>query len=339
MHQGEGMDDPWTILPAWPNVRPEVVRQITAGANNVSSHIETPSGGYVLRISRDTSGRGRVKWEHALLQRLRHADLSFAVPRPIPTASGRTYEGAAHDEWDSVARLVLLIPGREPEHGNVGEAAICGEALGELDGVLSRIDTENAQPRHRRVAGHAGHGASVLRAIAEVSHRPTDAATGRRLDVVSAHLSGCVSDLLRTLPSQLIHADFDPSNTLVSEGKVSGVLDFELSAPGPRALDLATGLRGFGIASWCGSPNWSIISAFAAGYQQRIVLTPDELSAVPALLLWREATSLAHWLERLHLGLTTETDVARRVTNLLHCDDWLLANGDELIRRIDGAAP
>ncbi len=338
IHEGERVFDPQKILFAWPNVRPEVVRQITTGANNVSYRVETPSGCYVLRISRNTSGLRRIKREHALLLRLQHADLSFAVPLPMTTVSGRTYEVATHDEWDSVATLVSLIPGREPEAGNVGEAVICGAALGELDDILSRIDAEDVQTGHRQSGDQAGDHASVLDALWKVVQRPADARTAPRLNVVLAHLSECVADRLRTLPSQLIHADFDPSNTLVSEGRVRGILDFELSVRGPRALDLATGLRGFGIASWSGSTNWPIISAFATGYQQRITLTPAELSAVPALLLWREATSVAHWLERLHQGLTTKVDFARRVMNLLSCDDWLRANGDELMRRIDGTS-
>jgi len=42
--EGERVFDPQKILSAWPNIHPEIVQQTTAGANNVSYHIETPTG-------------------------------------------------------------------------------------------------------------------------------------------------------------------------------------------------------------------------------------------------------------------------------------------------------
>jgi len=128
--------------------------------------------------------------------------------------------------------------------------------------------------------------------------------------------------------------DFYPTNTLVDTGAVSGILDFEFSGTGHRAMDFAIGLAAFSTRNWVEGCSWPLVDAFAEGYLGRTPLTDGELTATPTLLLMREVASLIHWLGRMEQGLATLEDIHSRVHRLLSLDRWLEAHGDEVAARL-----
>jgi homoserine kinase type II len=136
-------------------------------------------------------------------------------------------------------------------------------------------------------------------------------------------------------PRQVIHCDFFPSNVLIEEGAVSGVLDFEFAGLGERAMDFAIGLVAFSFrtweAGWRNGPDGLSVDAFAGAYLATLPLATHELAAVPDLILMREAGSFVHWLGRLGRGLTTREDIEGRAERLLDLDAWLATNGDDLL--------
>lgn len=329
------------LISAWPVATSGQLRPTSAGTNNRSHFVDTPTGSYVLRIYQNTNDPDRIRYEHALLRQLPFADLSFDVPLPLAADTGDTFVVAGDDGTPIVAALFAVIPGREPQRGNVADAMACGQALGELDAALARVAVESTfpgppwfgEPSSPAPAYNmawdsieAGGEFSIIAGKRQVLHRLLN------------HLIEHAPELYARLPHQIIHADFYPSNVLMCGSRVSGILDFEFASPGPRAMDVAIGLGAFGISMRQPDNDWKLLDAFAAGYRRRIALTAPEIDALPDLLRLREATSLAHWVERHGRGLTTEHDIVRRVERLLDVSQWMTEHGDNLIEYVAQAA-
>lgn len=330
------MIDPQEVLAAW-TLTSRSIRVADAGTNNRSYIVETVTGSYYLRVYLNTNDLERIRYEHALLLQLRQTRPSFAVPLPLSTNTGRTYAVITEDDHAVIAALFPVISGREATRGDVAEAAICGEALGELDTAMACIEIE---PTLAGLPWLGQPGAvhpmvpDPLTAIARLS------LASETRDQVRALLSDLITAaprLYARLPQQVIHGDFYPSNVLMEGKAVSGVLDFEFASPGPRAMDFAVGLWAFGIAHWRTGEDWPLIAAFAAGFRRRIALTPVEIDALPTLIHLREATSLIHWIGRFRQGLTNERDIEDRTNRFLNVDDWIRTHGGELVHHVAAA--
>src|SRR5215208_2585360 len=84
-------------LAAWPLAGPWTVQRVLAGGNNLSYSVATPGGRYFLRVYQNTANPARVRYEHSILTRLAESGLSFAVPAPIPDATGTTLVAIGED--------------------------------------------------------------------------------------------------------------------------------------------------------------------------------------------------------------------------------------------------
>jgi len=331
------MIDPQEALDAWPVPPSRTLRPTDAGLNNLSRLVDTPIGSYFLRVYQNTDDIARIRYEHALLLQLQHAGLSFAVPQPLATREGETFVVTADEGDNVVAALFPVIPGWHPEPGNVAQAEACGEALGELDGALACTKVDSRLPTLGKF-GELYHVSPLVPdplAMAEELRVPTG--ERHRLRAFFEDLLALIPDLYRRLPLQLIHSDLFRSNVLMRADRVTGLLDFEFASPDLRAMDLAVGLCAFGVVARETSDEWQLIEAFARGYRRRVALMREEIVALPTLLRLQEATALVHWVGRLHRGLTTEDDVARRAADMLGLDDWLRSHGEELIRHVGNA--
>src|SRR5262249_47795620 len=67
---------------------------------------------------------------------------------------------------------------------------------------------------------------------------PVDSAACLRLVQLLHHVEEHVPTLYTTLPQQIIHGDFDPSNVLMEGDRILGLLDFEFSGQDLRVADL-----------------------------------------------------------------------------------------------------
>ncbi|HEX6510118.1 MAG TPA: phosphotransferase, partial [Chloroflexota bacterium] len=121
---------------------------------------------------------------------------------------------------------------------------------------------------------------------------------------------------------QIVHRDYDGTNTLVEDSRVCAILDFEFAAPDLRALDLAVALLQFAPLPPDEVAVLSL-SAVAAGYLGRLPLLPAELAAMPRLMVLYRSMSLVNRAGRFRLGLAQEVGVLARVDALLRIYDWL----------------
>ncbi|MBU2522999.1 MAG: phosphotransferase [Nanoarchaeota archaeon] len=88
------------------------------------------------------------------------------------------------------------------------------------------------------------------------------------------------------------HSDFNPSNILYKNGKITGILDFDNVAEGPRAKDVAGAVRGAGYPD-----PWSKTKEkqFLGEYEKILPLTKKEKDTILPLLI-RELAINFWWL-------------------------------------------
>ena len=108
-----------------------------------------------------------------------------------------------------------------------------------------------------------------------------------RMEVTS--LMAFVTNEYPSLPQQLCHNDFAPSNLLMRDGRVAAILDFEFACPAARALDVAMALRMIMQLDSNPTNPWAVAEQFCRSYAEWITLTPQEITAMPHLIGLRTA--------------------------------------------------
>ncbi|MEY9947283.1 aminoglycoside phosphotransferase family protein [Kitasatospora sp. GAS1066B] len=228
LHADEAETDPTLVrallaaqFPQWARlpVRP-------ADATGTSNTMYRLGEDLVVRLPRTPGAARDVPLEHRWLPRL--APL-LPVAVPVPLGLGVPGEGYPF-AW-SVYRW---LPGEPPAVGRTPEPALLAADLADFIAVLRGLDPTDAPPSWRAEA-LASRDASTRAALAKVSGLiDTDAATA------------CWDRALRAPawaePPVWIHADLQPGNVLLADGRLSAVIDFGCLGLGDPAVDL--------IAAW-----------------------------------------------------------------------------------------
>lgn len=319
------------IITRWRLSRPLKIEPVLIGTNNRSFRVTDVEGAYVLKWYRNVWDLRQLRFEHALLNALASATLPFAVPAPVPTLSGENHVTLQRGSESYLLVLFRLISGRSTVLGDAAEAHRCGEALAALDEALGRVslDTSVALPE----------AFGSLSSIHILVPRPLEAVEELAGSDRIARIMSDAEDRWQRVTSignrQLIHGDFYPSNTLMCSGKVSGILDFEFSGLGLRVMDFAVGLAAFSTKGWKHGCLGDTLEAFARGYLRKTPFAGEELSAVPTMMLKREASSLVHWIGRMEQGLTSTDDIQSRLLRFLALERWLERNESRLLDCLD----
>jgi homoserine kinase type II len=266
----------------------------------------------------------RQRFEHELLRKLASADLSFAVPRPVASDDGdtlRVIDGR-------LAVLFARIPGETLAKDGGPYLGRAAAALAELDAALGALsELEHRPPAFDGDVTRVHPLVDDLNEAVGESGLDLDRRSALRRDLDrTAELAPL---LYASLPQQITHGDFAFGNTLVRNGRVTGLLDFEHSGVDVRAMDLAVALYRF--PAYDDALGQS--DAFGRAYSSVLPLDPTEIVALPALLELRAGLSLMHWVGRMRAGLATIDDVRPRAHRALFTYDWVRANRDELVRR------
>ncbi|MCW5851600.1 MAG: phosphotransferase [Anaerolineae bacterium] len=323
------MDTANLVLAAYDLVPPVTVEALDGGINNATRLVKTGAGDFVWRQYRAQRPAETLLYEHRLLAWLTHQTLSFGVPIPLASRTGLTLvetTGVYH-------ALFTRLPGHRPDDANPVHVQAIGRGLGELQAVLARYpldprpglfsyrDLERVHPRlaapDRLTPADLG--------LPDTASYADDLAWWR--DEVAA-LRTWTASHYAPLPRQVVHGDFDGSNTLVKGDHVTGILDFEFAMPDARAIDVASGLM-FSMRTWENPTPWPAADAFCQGYRAWIHLTPAEVAALPWLMRLRNAVSTVWWLGR---GLA-EGGVLRsfgRIEWIRETVTWLAAHGTRL---------
>lgn len=302
--------------------------ELSQGVNNTTRGIRTGKGEFVLKNYQTPQGIGSLQYEHDLLTWLSTQGLPFALPTPIETKTGHTY----YQDENGHHALMPLITGQQPDHFNPEHIEAVGAALGELQLAL------RAYPMAPRP--HAVSFSDLNNIHPKISHPESltpqdigwpqtapyeDLCAWWRQEISS--LKTFLTTTYPTLPTQVIHGDFAPSNTLYHNNHISAILDFEFSGPDVRIIDIASGLK-FSMRIWENDDPWQIGASFCRGYQNIIQLTEPERASIIDIMILRDVVSTIWWLGRnLSDNLTPDTE---RMEDLRHFKTWLTTHQSQL---------
>ncbi|MCE0766952.1 aminoglycoside phosphotransferase family protein [Pseudonocardia kujensis] len=208
-----------------PGLDPDGATTIPSGSHDV---VLLP-GRAAVRIARSRPAAEALPRRTALLARLQDAGLPFAVPEPLtPVVTGRG--------WTAVA--VSWLPGSypSPEDGEPRTLRALLDALAAVDlGPLADVlDVPHAYAGRERWEG--------LMLDEAVPRLPPELRRSGRRRVREALA-------LEPVPPVLVHGDLTGENLhCAADGRVLGVLDWDLASPTDPAIDAAC------LAHWYGWP-------------------------------------------------------------------------------------
>ncbi len=326
--------DPRSLLRPWDLGTPTGVERL-GGSNNASWRVTAASGAYVIRLYRNTGNLSHIEFEHALLTQLIRLPLSFKVPAPLPSQSGRTLERIEEGRdvrWVAVSRVI------EGEHPRDWTALrwvrAAGAALGELDVALAETTVPSGKVHLPTYGDLDRIHAVVPDPEAAVADLPVEESLTRSFIQFLGRARVNVAEMYGTLPHQIIHSDVDGSNLLFLGGRVSGILDFEFASPDLRAMDFAIAVVQTAVSPQLQGLELDVVRALAGGYGTAVRLTPSEIEAIPDLLRLRGAVSVIHRLGRWKAGLSRLDAVESRIKHTIALDHWLETNRDALVSAV-----
>lgn len=286
------------LLANWGLGTPSEVSAPSNGTNNWVRLLRFGSDGYVLRVQR-SADRTKVDTEHRLLTELARCGLSFDVPAPIPAASGTTVV----ETPVGLATLSRRLPGVHPARSERG-MELAGRAAGELCAALADLPLELAPSDWRRRLDTIRPEFTELGDLFAVLRRELPGAASEWLTTRAPEIDREMQELRQRLPVQIVHGDFNLSNLLIADDRVSAVLDFEIAGVDLRFADLVTGLA---------QATAEQTRAFRQGYAAFTVLSADEEAALPAMFRHR-AIGSAIWRAGVWLaGHATVDDIRVRL--------------------------
>lgn len=327
----------WT---AWPIAGPWSLSSLQGGTNSVVWRADAADGqAYVLRISPDSTSIPRVRYETALLQALSDKGLPFRLPLPLMANNGDVIVPFEQEQGThAFAMLYPLLPGnmhdRPPERNDLVMAAHAGSMLAVLDNALATLPDIpfphgfTPPPPFRELASMHPLVPDPLAAIEQL---PIEREQARQLRAMLSDVIERVPHLYNQLPQQLLHRDYDPGNILVEDRRVIAVLDFEFAGRDIRVLDLCVALSWWPVNLLGTGKEWELIDIFGVAYLQQVVLSEDELLAIPTVLRLRDAASFVHRLGRYLAGMETESRMQDRVQHSLWREAWLSTHQETLL--------
>ncbi|MFD3514977.1 aminoglycoside phosphotransferase family protein [Streptomyces sp. NPDC058657] len=197
---------------------------IAAGAESTANAMFRLGRDLVVRLPRHEGAAEDIRMERHWLPRLAPG-LPVAIPAPV--ASGEP-EPAFPLPWG----VYRWLDGAHPEVVGGGEEL--AEDLAAFTTALHAVDPAGGPPSYRSES-LVDRDASTREAVADLA-REVDADAALRVWERALRVPGPAG------PPVWIHADLQPGNVLVADGRLSGVIDFGCAGLGDRAVDL--------IAAW-----------------------------------------------------------------------------------------
>ncbi|MFF1359742.1 aminoglycoside phosphotransferase family protein [Streptomyces sp. NPDC058297] len=208
-------------FPAWAGL--PLTEVVSAGTSNAMYRLGEDMA---VRLPRLAGSAQDVEKEHRWPPLL-----AGALPVAVPTPLGKGAPGEGYPWPWSVYRW---LDGANPAPGRTPEPTLLAQDLAEFVSVLQRVDPTGG-PASYRSEPLAERDEVTRAAIHELrAELDGDAATAVWESALRAH--GWAG------PAVWIHADLQPGNVLVTDGRLSAVIDFGCLGLGDPAVDL--------IAAW-----------------------------------------------------------------------------------------
>jgi len=299
----------------------------SGGVNNMVNYVETENGNrYILRIYNNGNNSPRVKFEHDILRELSKIDLSFEIPKTLPSLKDRQ----AHVLLSSGTEACVfeVIPGALPKTASPTDI---GRAAGELNSALEKIDVD--------ISGCA----PPYYDLWDVHHAITreifyDQVQGDAYECAREAMTFLVSEIKQLesklelfksqkLPKQIIHGDLHFDNVLCLDDQVSGLLDFEFCAYDWRAMELAICL-----SKYAGEQNpLPLFQQFIQGFLDFGRLTAEEVKMIPDLINLRILSNVVYFVGRAVSQEDTAESLTSRAASYAKRVQWINENKQDII--------
>ncbi|ACQ79488.1 aminoglycoside phosphotransferase [Beutenbergia cavernae DSM 12333] len=268
------------LLPALPGAALATAQVATHGTFH---DVVLVPGHAVVRIARRTEDAAALPRRVELLRRLAGANLPFAVPRPLsPVVPYREIGPFA----DLAAVALSWVPGA-PSRPQDGGPRLVGELLRAVGGVdLAAVGDVLDVPH--AFLGRERWAEVLTSEVVPLLDPPWRAEAARRVESAL---------VLPDVPATLVHGDLAGSNIHVENGRVVGVIDWDLAQAFDPAVDAA-------CLGWFG---WETLAA-----------------AVPPETMRRARVWFGTFgLEQVGVALRRRADDAELATQLARAQDWL----------------
>jgi Ser/Thr protein kinase RdoA (MazF antagonist) len=264
-------------------------RRTDLGASNVSWFVETDAGSVVLRRSHPLKTGAGARFECALIDVLR----AHGYPAP---AVQRTRDGGVLVEVDGVVHMVMhRLPGAGYDAGSPGHLAAAARGLARYHTIVSEFAVPTARNRSFALGRLGPGGRKVLSAAVEVvgpllaaDARAAVRDSARHLADQMERLADELDDRQDGLTTLVVHGSYGPTALLLTDDRLTGVLDFDRAETDLLGLDLAYALDAFcrpGPVRRTGTGlDPYLTREFLAHYRSQASVADADLRAVPALL-------------------------------------------------------
>ncbi len=271
--------------------------------------LETSSGKrFVLKISQ--RDHAELDFENQILLKLAESD-RLPTARPLKSSDGRWMVPTADGRQ---ARLLTHLPGREMGRLRYHSPELL-EGLGRILADVNRVLADIAHPAmHRDLTWDLARAGLVIESQAAAIQ---DSACKAMVEQVGQRFQEHTAPRLEALPSQIIHNDANEMNILVSEGKISGLLDFGDALHTRRVCEVAIASAYAGLNKL--EPLRAAVRVLR-GYHARYPLQQQEIALLYDLIRTRLAVSLTISASRKGSGNAyhqISAEPARRALELL----------------------
>ena len=248
---------------------------------DLNHRVDTASGSFTLKLANPVEPIGMTEFQTQALLHVAKVDPDLPSPRVIPTRDGQTILPTP----DGALRLLTWCTGTPvatlPRSAALARAT--GDALARLTTALQ--DFSHPSDDHFLLWD--------IRRFADLA--PLTPAlspeTKAQVQTFADHFQSRIAPALNSLPTQVVHADFNPHNLLADPAQpdqITGILDFGDMVRTPRICDLAV------AASYLVDPEapLSLLLPLVAAYHARLPLLPAEIALLPDLITARMLTTL-----------------------------------------------
>lgn len=301
------------------------------GSSQAIYFVDIPDNRFVLKLYAATTETAQIQYEHSLLTFLQSADLPFAIPVPICTASGKTFITVEANGLSLKAALLPRLVGQTMNRRNLDQIQAAGFALAKLHHQLAKFDPQDQLARLPFWGALSQIHLHVSDPLAVPQILSLGLEEQRHFSQLLDEVIESAPHLYATLPIQTIHADYITPNILVDRDQVVGILDFEFATRDLRLFDYFSSLDQFASFPWKEPRFEEIVRAFSMGYQACSSLTVAEMEA--AISVWRlqRASSLVYWTGWLIEGKGSRQKMVDAVMETLKFEVWIESNQKKLL--------
>ncbi len=250
--------------------------------------LTTTLGRFVLRRSYRSKTFDEVRFEHELVAHLRAR--GFPGPEFVPTVEGEPCAPVDGRLW----RMALFVAGRPASAEIPGHVEAVAEALARYHQLVADFSAGVPAPDAPLVpAALAERLGAVPTEERFLAALPEGLAAPLRFALAEGKaVHRRLEELYRILPLTTIHAGCRRGSALFDGGRLLVVLDFDSAHHEARALDVAVAVHDFAkVYGDPASPDYkvhldpAVAARFVGAYQAVSPLAPEELEAVPLLLV------------------------------------------------------